>query len=187
LFEYSFGYQAPDQAFRTIMAYDCPNVCPRIQYFSNPNVIYQGQPTGIDYGQNPGQAADNARSINESLSTVANWRVKTVPLPDAPAAPSNLQATAVSFSEILLTWHNLADNADGIIVERKQMGGIWSQVAVLPPSSETYTNRGLASQVEYSYRLQAYNLGGSSGYSNEASAQTEAAAAQLLFPLFLSD
>jgi len=187
LFDYSFGYQAPNQAFRTIMAYNCPNGCQRIQFFSNPDVTYQGQPTGIDYEANPAQAADNARSINEARYTVANWRVSEVPLPDPPLAPVNLQATAISFSEISLTWQNQANDADGIKVERKPNGGSWSLVAVLPPSRVTTTDRGLVGQTEYSYRIRAYNLGGNSGYSNVASAQTEAAAYQVLFPLFFSD
>jgi len=186
LFDYSFGYQAPNQAFRTIMAYPCPNNCPRILFFSNPDVSYQGQPTGIDYEANPAQAADNARSINEARDTVANWRVSEVPLPDPPLAPVDLQATAISFSEIYLTWQNQANDADGIKVERKPDGGSWSQVAILPPSSQAYTDRGLAGQTQYSYKVRAYNLGGNSAYSNMASAQTEAAAYQVAFPLFLT-
>ena len=38
IYDYSYGYQEPEELFRTVMAYDCPGGCPRIQYFSNPDV-----------------------------------------------------------------------------------------------------------------------------------------------------
>src|SRR5262249_24350025 len=43
-YPYSFGYQAPDKAFRTIMAYNCGgDGCPRGNHWSNPEVIVGGQ------------------------------------------------------------------------------------------------------------------------------------------------
>jgi hypothetical protein len=71
-YEYSHGYQSPDQAFRTIMAYNCPGGCQRINYWSNPEVIYNGQPTGILY-TDP-NSADNRRTLNNTVFTVANFR-----------------------------------------------------------------------------------------------------------------
>jgi hypothetical protein len=71
-YEYSHGYQSPDQAFRTIMAYNCPGSCQRINYWSNPEVIYNGQPTGILY-TDP-NSADNRRTLNNTVFTVANFR-----------------------------------------------------------------------------------------------------------------
>ncbi len=68
LFPYSFGYKEPTQLFRTVMAYDCTGGCPRILYFSNPNVNFSGVPTGTTLQHN------NARSIGEAASTIANWR-----------------------------------------------------------------------------------------------------------------
>ncbi|MFN7978591.1 MAG: M12 family metallo-peptidase [Vicinamibacterales bacterium] len=68
LYPYSFGYKNPSNLFRTIMAYDCPSSCPRILYFSNPNVNYNSAPTGTALQH------DNARSINSAALTIANWR-----------------------------------------------------------------------------------------------------------------
>jgi peptidyl-Asp metalloendopeptidase len=71
-FTYSKGYQAPNRSFRTIMAYDCPGGCPRINHWSNPDILYNGQPTGVYYlGSNP---ADNRRSINSTTPVVIKWR-----------------------------------------------------------------------------------------------------------------
>lgn len=68
LYPYSFGYKAPTNLFRTVMAYNCPSSCPRVLHFSNPGVSYGGAPTGT------GAHHDNVRSINSAASTIANWR-----------------------------------------------------------------------------------------------------------------
>ena len=72
VYPYSYGYQAPDQAFRTVMAYNCPGGCQRINYWSNPEVNYNGQPTGTLY-TDP-NSADNRRTLNNTVFTVANFR-----------------------------------------------------------------------------------------------------------------
>lgn len=84
---YAYGYQAPDHSFRTIMSYDCPSSCERINHWSNPDVFVGGQPTGVDYETNPGQAADNARALNEVAQVVANFR-STCAAPTETATPS---------------------------------------------------------------------------------------------------
>lgn len=62
-----------------------------LRHFSNPGVVFDGQPTGIDPGpKHPG--ADNALTINLSKLTVANWRCndgicETLGLPST--APDN--------------------------------------------------------------------------------------------------
>lgn len=90
-YPYSHGYQAPDNAFRTLMAYNCVGGCPRINYWSNPDVLYQGQPTGIDYGNDPNLAADNARSMVETAPIVANFRRACLqnPTPTATLPPTS--------------------------------------------------------------------------------------------------
>ena len=71
-YEYSHGYQAPDKAFRTVMAYNCNGGCQRINYWSNPSVNYNGQPTGVLY--TAPNSADNRLTLNNTVSTVANFR-----------------------------------------------------------------------------------------------------------------
>jgi hypothetical protein len=75
-FDYSYGYQSPTQNFRTVMAYDCTNGCPRIPNFSNPNIQYQGEATGVvDTAAN---SADNAKTINQTRVEMANYRAAVV-------------------------------------------------------------------------------------------------------------
>jgi hypothetical protein len=84
-FSYSYGYQAPDKAFRTVMAYNCspsPPGCPRVNHWSNPDVDHDGQPTGVAYTEP--DSADNHLTLNNTAYTVANFRAP----PNTPVGPS---------------------------------------------------------------------------------------------------
>jgi len=50
------------------MAYACSGGCPRLQYWANPNVQYNGIPMGHS------ATNDDARVLNETASTVAGFR-----------------------------------------------------------------------------------------------------------------
>lgn len=90
VFPYSYGYRDPIGKFRTIMAYACPTVsCPRVKYFSNPTILINGRPAGIDHRINPANSADNARSMNEVRNVIAAWRAGTAT--SAAAAPDDVK------------------------------------------------------------------------------------------------
>lgn len=73
-YSYSFGYKSPTNTFRDVMAYNCAGSgCPRVLHFSNPAVLYSGQPTGVDAPA--ANSADNAQSLNNTRLTVASFRV----------------------------------------------------------------------------------------------------------------
>lgn len=91
-----------------------------------------------------------------------------------PADPTNLVATATSTSAIALSWSDNATDESGYYVERLN-GSNWSRIATLGANVRTYTNSGLAAGTSYSYRVQAYNGNGESGFSNTASATTQSA------------
>jgi hypothetical protein len=86
-YPYSFGYQDPARLFRTIMAYDCSGGCPRIQNFSNPAVLYNGRPTGVDDGAP--DSADNTHSLNSTAPIVQAWRTHVVCAADFLDTPAN--------------------------------------------------------------------------------------------------
>jgi peptidyl-Asp metalloendopeptidase len=98
VFPYSYGYQSPNNTFRTIMAYQCPDAyCPRIAFWSNPDVSYWEEPTGIDYEADPNHAADNARSMAQTALYVANFRenCSAPPTPTPTNTPTpTIEATA---------------------------------------------------------------------------------------------
>lgn len=67
-YSYSYGHWV-NGSFRTVMSYadPCSSGCTRRAYFSNPSVSYNNRPTGTS-------SRDNARSINNTDSVIANYR-----------------------------------------------------------------------------------------------------------------
>ncbi len=85
-FPYGYGYSftgKSGQSYGTIMSYSGYT---KIQHFSNPNVYYDGQATGIDYSVDAANSADNARVLNESSLAVSNYMATKV----APNSPPNI-------------------------------------------------------------------------------------------------
>ncbi|MCX7821833.1 MAG: M12 family metallo-peptidase [Syntrophobacterales bacterium] len=72
IFSYSYGYDRPG-IFATIMSYDSP----KIPYFSNPSITYQGYAIGVPEGYQ--DAADNSRTIRETKNFVASYRREVSP------------------------------------------------------------------------------------------------------------
>jgi C1A family cysteine protease len=99
----------------------------------------------------------------------------TQALPPAPAAPTNLAASAVSSSQINLTWADNADNETGVKIERSPDGATWTQIAAAAANATSYSDTGLTASTSYTYRVRAHNDGGDSDYSNTAIAMTQAA------------
>jgi hypothetical protein len=98
-FPYAFGYKSPRGRFRDIMAYDCPAGCPRILHYSNPDITWCGEPTGVIY--TAPDSADNARALNNTRLTVANWRASHGDPPGAVTllTPSGTITTATPIYE----------------------------------------------------------------------------------------
>lgn len=81
-YPYSHGYVYTPGRWRTIMAYnqECADKgfnCTRIPYLSNPEVDYQGVPTGIS--ENSPDSANNRLTLDRTASTVANFRASALP------------------------------------------------------------------------------------------------------------
>ena len=82
-----------------------------------------------------------------------------------------LKATGIAGGGLMLTWDAHDGDAQGIIVERRaEDGAAWSLLARLPASSRYYTDPGATSRTA-SYRVRAFNSGGTSAYSNIARVQ----------------
>jgi plastocyanin len=88
-------------------------------------------------------------------------------------APSNLQATAVSTSEIDLTWTDNSTNETGFQVERRTIGGTYAGVATVGPNTTSAPVPGLDAGSLSIFRVRATGSGGTvSAYSAEAVAAT---------------
>lgn len=114
-----------------------------------------------------------------SVSIAAQLPMPPMPKPkpppggQAPAAPSNLTATAISQSQINLIWQDNSNNEQGFKIERKTQGGSYSQITSVSANMQNYNDTGLNSGTNYCYRVRAYNANGESAPSNEACATTQ--------------
>ena len=113
------------------------------------------------------------RAYNNTVnSAYSNEASATTPYA-TPAAPSNLTATAVSTSQIDLTWTDNSGVETGVKIERKTgSSGTWAQIATVGANVTAYSNNGLTHGTTYYYRVRAYNVNVNSVYSNEAYATT---------------
>ena len=94
-----------------------------------------------------------------------------------PAAPTSLAATAVSSSQINLSWVDSDNTEQGFKIERCMGEGCsdFAQIATVGANVTSYSNTGLTASTSYNYRVRAYNAVGDSDYSNTASAVTPSA------------
>ncbi len=127
----------------------------------------------------PGTVNSNTAFVGFSGSTSAVTAVQDIltwsfaPLPTtAPAAPSNLTATAASGTQINLSWTGNSNNEAGFIVMRSTNAGAYSQIGVTGTGTTSYSDSALTPATTYSYKVQATNAVGNSAFSNVATAVT---------------
>lgn len=117
-----------------------------------------GAPSGnilirvADTDQTSGHMEKNTVFVDHLYIQVGN------PSNDPPGGdPSNMSASAVSSSQINLSWSNGSTNESGLILERSPNGSNgWTEIADLPSGSSSHSDTGLAPLTTYHYRVSAY-------------------------------
>ncbi|MEN8126950.1 MAG: DNRLRE domain-containing protein [Planctomycetota bacterium] len=114
------------------------------------------------------------KSTNQNTTAASNPASATTDAaPNPPAAPSGLSATAISASQINLSWTDNATDETGFKIERsKRDNSSFEQVATVGANVTSYSDTGLKKNTTYYYRVRATNADGDSAHSNEASAKT---------------
>lgn len=132
--------------------------------------IYNGPASHVDNGKAIKVGAFGnvyVTGFSRGNSTLEDYA--TIKYIQAPYAPSNLNALAVSSSRIDLNWTDNSGNETGFKIERSTNAGInWSLINTIGSNITSYSDSNLIHTTIYHYRIYAYNQAGNSAYSNIA-------------------
>jgi len=101
--------------------------------------------------------AGNSTYTNESCNTT---------FPDAPSAPLNLVASLIQNPlSVELTWTDNSTNEDGFIIEKETLTDAFVVIDTVGAGINIFQDLSVTN-LTYNYRVKAYNVTGSSAYSN---------------------
>lgn len=104
-----------------------------------------------------------------AFSNEATISTPPMPLPQVPS----ITATAISASQIRLSWSSQASGVVRFRVERRTSASQYIEIAQPGPSATGLDDVGLSAATAYSYRLRVETGAGLSSYSNEITATTQ--------------
>jgi hypothetical protein len=148
-------------------------------------------PQDQDVQENNNGAGGNDARISFQLDVNGNWAIaagsfsprETGPYTltltcsgtqaNTPAAPTNLQATAVASNEIDLSWVDNSNNETGFIIE-SIINGSFQQIGTVNANVTAARIVNLTPQTAYTFRVRASNANGTSAPSNQVTATTPA-------------
>lgn len=147
-------------------------------------------PSSEDVAQNDnGGGGTNAR-ITYTLDATGAWAIGANAAPgetgnytltlacsgtgggNAPAAPSNLRATALSSTEVDLEWNDNSNNETGFRVEGRAGNGAFQDLGGVSANATGAIITNLDPGTTYTFRVRARNANGDSPYSNQATVTT---------------
>ncbi len=107
------------------------------------------------------------RATGGALSS--NWSNEGNDTTEQLSAPSGLSASAVSSTEIDLSWSDTGEleSEDTYEIERDS-----TVIDTVGADTTSYTDTGLSAETQYSYRVRAVDAGGASAWSSQASQTT---------------
>lgn len=108
-------------------------------------------------------------SLGLTVLTRGGSAQTTINVVGPPAAPSNLNAQAVSGKQVDLTWTDNSTNETGFVIERRDGDvPIFVPIFTTGPDVTSFSNTGLKAGTPYGYRVRAISDFGDSPNSNEA-------------------
>ena len=110
----------------------------------------------------------NGTNVGDNLTwNGTNWGVSSANTV-VPVAPSNLTGVVGSSTQINLSWTDNSTNETVFKIERKTGSGTYTIVGTTATDITTFSDAGLTTNTNYTYRVYSNNAGGNSlTYSNE--------------------
>jgi len=158
-YSYSYGYDVPG-VFGTIMSYEGPV----IGYFSNPDITYNGYSIGVPEGQS--DSADNAKSMRNTIATVAGFRDSSDRDTTQPTLTIDSPcSSSCSTSSLSITVSGTVEDSGGSELERVSVtsgANEWNDYSV-SGDSDTFSVTGISlNQDQNIISAQAYDNSGNS-------------------------
>jgi hypothetical protein len=138
-------------------------LAPNVTTFSN-----TGRPGSTTYYYRVLAFNSTGNTANSNTAVATTFPEATV----RPSAPTNLTATAISSSQIKLTWTDNSNNEVAFRVYRSLDGITFTEVSKQWANVTSYTDPGLTTKTTYYYRVRSSNEAGSSAYTNIVSKST---------------
>ncbi|UYQ95238.1 fibronectin type III domain-containing protein [Chitinophaga horti] len=138
-------------------------------------------PIYVTYFQNTGSRALSASYATTGLSKRAipaaafenpNLKATTFAMPGAPVAPTSLVANGTSGKSIGLTWADVPGETGYNVYRSVNDNSTFTLLAAVDSNTTTYSDTAVFPRTTYYYKVNAKNIGGTSGFSNEANAKT---------------
>lgn len=123
-----------------------------------PDVLYKFRVIAYNSAYYSSSASDECEVIINSLS-----------------APSDLTATAISSSTVILEWKDNSSGEQGFIIERRSRGGEFEEIAKTGPNTVKYSDNSVEAVEDYYYRVKAFKGSTYSGYTNISLTHTHVA------------
>ncbi|MBS3144043.1 IPT/TIG domain-containing protein [Candidatus Woesearchaeota archaeon] len=102
------------------------------------------------------------RNLDDQLSNRFGFNVF-----DLPTAPSGLQVSSLTSSQVDLLWTDASTNEDGFYIERSLFPTSgFIQIGTNSANDFTFTDNTVTHTTTYYYKVRAFNAGGNSSYSN---------------------
>ena len=134
-----------------------------------------------------GEAGFAKIKMGECAIEAGGYWISGAILPSYPTAPTNLSASHVSDGAIKLSWQDKSNNEMKFEVQRQLGNGEFEHLADVSGNSTSYLDSSAGGETNYSYRVRAFNIAGSSSFTNTVNITTPPLAPTTLVATAISD
>ncbi|MEU0525949.1 fibronectin type III domain-containing protein [Streptomyces niveus] len=143
--------------------YRHPDLMPETPFYYRLRPYFGPASTAVEVSLPPGEPSEQELTDNQEWMTprtVEGPKVRTTPLVNAAAAPTDFAATVKHATGIHFTWTDRAAGEDGHLLEVRQAGSEgYRPVALLDPDINSFGLITLPEEKRASYRVRAFVYG----------------------------